>query len=113
MSTELMEKLITTITELSPTVWNIFLKQVQVNIIQNWVYIFICTVLLILCIWITFFSIKKRKEYEFSDWILGIYLGSTVGIIFIILITIFFLNLISYYLNPNYYAIQLLLQNIK
>lgn len=105
-------ELVGAIKDLAPQVWAIYLKQVSLKAIIDGV----SAVLLIIASILSYKSVKygmKMKEEDYTDpweyWVIFGWVGMTV-FTFAAIVNVFYA--ISYLYNPEYYAIDLLLQNL-
>ena len=109
-----LQKLVEFVETASPFLWETLYRQVYVQVFQN---LFWALILLVL----TFASyklyqyckVKKEEDGEYSSWEIGIFFGVTVAVIFPILSLVCFSEVVVRLMNPNYYAIQLILGSVK
>lgn len=108
---ELLQQLIDFLKSSSPFIWSLLIKQVYVNAISNILWGIGLGV-------ISFFLVKlgiygKKKAEEDSLWETGTifaFIGSSIaGFLAFYLLT----ESIMYFINPQYYAITLIVQSLK
>lgn len=111
--TELLQQLINFIKEASPVVWDTFIKQVYVEAGQALIWtvvLVISTVLLIKC---GNYCRHKYNDVDEEDYLFGQYLfGQWMSYAFAIFASLYSVTLItsavSQFINPEYYAIQMI-----
>lgn len=111
--TELLRELLELIKSMSPEVWSIYIKQVQIGIVTS---ISWAVILSVSSLFLALKALPATKEKEnndhYGDWGL-VRFSIYVSIVFLVLISGFILtHAISAILNPEYYAIQQLIKNL-
>lgn len=114
MTAELLNEFVLFLKDIAPEIWEIMLKQVYIQAIVQ----VVLGGLMILCVFKTknFISRAKRKNDEEDgydpDYDMKSILLYALLIVLIIISGLFFVFGIQGLLNPEYYAIQLLIQSI-
>ena len=108
-----LNEVIEYIRNLAPAVWAILMKQVYSNAIVNAIASAIFIVTTIAFLQSIRFCIKKQEKDSYSGWEMGIlFLAMGVFITSIIsLVTL--VSAFQYLFNPEFYAIQQIIQTIK
>lgn len=114
---ETLSQLIAWIREASPLVWGIAMRQVYVGVVMNFVWMAVfatgISALLALARYCRR-GIAKRPEYHDEDWYTeGLWVSIILAIVSVFPTVITLCCAISGLLNPEWYAIELLLGQIK
>jgi hypothetical protein len=108
-------KLIEAVENSAPVVWQIAMRQVYSNVaaLFLWSIAALITAFLLIRLWKKE-SIKTRDVYDDSFWEMGGNIFAAVGIVVSLIAgLILFTNAVQALINPQYYAIQSLLQFVK
>ena len=106
---EMLKQLIDMMKTLAPEIWAIYLKQIYVSTIMAWIW---SGISLIIMGGSLYFVTKLVNKYSDTDDEGYIFISSLFVAIFVVMLIVLGINLdmaIRYGLNPEYYAIQLLL----
>jgi len=118
---ETLRSLVEFVKTASPLVWDAVLRQVYVTAVTNFIWLLALVVGLVVLVKI---SLHCRRNYvvaeaytldgwDRSDWATTMAITMGGAVIVIVAILIGLTETISRLLNPNYYAIQMILQNLK
>ena len=114
MGEEVLSKLVEFIESASPVIWETARRQVVVDLVQSVVWLVICAV-------IAYFSCtkwiphlwRKHKEHKFDGYDIAAVL-LTIGAVIAALAAVGLLtHVVGVAVNPNYYAIRLLLGYVQ
>lgn len=112
---DVLAQLVTFVQETSPEIWRILLKQTRVMALQNLFGFFVSVTIVILLRK----AAKKatEKAEEINDWEIELsmaFLFSWIGIVIACCIACCFLSdTIALFVNPEFYAIELLIQSFS
>ena len=104
-------EIIEMVKSLSPEVWRIFVRQAYVSGISNIAWGFLLGVLTILDVKAVKFFLKKTEEDR--DYEIGVFVGAITGVSLLIMSLVCFSDGITMLANPEYRALELLLQGIR
>lgn len=104
---EALIELVKAIQAVAPSVWEIYMKQVIVNGIQDAIWILIMVVLGIICVPRIGRFLEELDDSTIPPlvWLIVALFGSIP--LFLLL------DLIGYFVNPEYYVIKLMLETIQ
>ena len=109
MGEEVLSKLVEFIGSASPVIWETARRQVVVDLVQSIVWMVLCAIATYVCVkWSKYFWRKHQEDkYGCHEVSVGFLIG---GAVFAALIaTVLLTHIIGVAINPNYYAIRLLL----
>jgi len=109
---ELIVRLIDLVENTAPELWRIGLRQVLAVSIQSAIGIVFSVIIAYVCIRIAIWGKKNMPDDYAEDemWqVFAMVFGLVVGVVAIVIAITTMINLISYVINPEYYAIQYLL----
>ncbi len=113
MEKELLTELISLIKGTAPELWRIAQQQVTVTIYQNVTWIGFFIVAIIVLTFVFMYARQRAKEDTFSDWDVALILAPIFIVFSIAAVLIFANDLIGYAMNPEYYAIKVLLRLVR
>jgi len=109
MGEEVLSKLVEFVESASPIIWETARRQVAVNLVQSTVWMILCAVVAYACIrWSKHFGRKYQENKRGDDDIpaLALGLGAAAAIVAVVSLLTYIAGMA---VNPNYYAIRLLL----
>ncbi len=116
MTEDIIKEIISLLSETSPIVWRIFLKQVYIDVYLSlaWV-VTLAVIIFILAFPVRRFVIKKADEEgdSLSDWTLHLFIIYIISPVCFIVTLILITEAVSKLSNPEYYAIQYLLRTFN
>lgn len=86
------------------------LQQVYVQIVHNFAWAIAATIALVFSVYVAKKAMKKKLEDRWSDWEYGAALGLVGTVISAAVLIVALSTAISYWMNPEWYAVQLLLK---
>lgn len=106
-----LEELVKFIKSVSPELWRIAQRQVQVQIITSWLWIMLAVLLTVGCIILWY----KADKSQYDSWLARNedevkWLTCAIGISALIFIVILILLTTPVMLNPEYYTIQTMMK---
>jgi hypothetical protein len=108
-----IQKLIEFIESKSPFLWETLYKQVYIEIWLNFVWFAVCGGLVVASYKLYKYGLKKKEEDEFSMWEMAA-VGGCCGVVILSVVAVMcFNNGLVRLINPDYYAITLILLNLK
>lgn len=108
-----LQKLIEFVETASPFLWETLYRQVYVEVFQYLLWVLLMLALIFASYKLFRYSEMRKKEDEYSDWEIGVWI-SVVFMVGLPIISLSILSeMISRLINPNFYAIQLILGTIK
>lgn len=113
MEKELLTELISFIKGTAPELWRIAQQQVTVTIYQNVTWIGSFIVAIIVLTFIFMYARQRVKENTFSDWETVLIIAPIFIVFSVIAVLVFANDLIGYVMNPEYYAIKVLLRLVR
>lgn len=113
MEDELLRKLIEFIEQASPVIWGIVRRRVAVELVQSIIWLVVCVVGTYLLARLCKNRWEAYKENTYSDSDISATLSGVAAAILGVAIPIILTNVVSLALNPDYYAIRLLLGFVK
>ncbi len=112
---ELLRELIEVVKNTAPELWRIALLQVKAEIISNIIQVVACVIAVLLLVALMKFSLRKyygsgKSDWERNElWVFGIALSPVIAIFPIFNIVICANAAAMRLVNPEYYAVQVLL----
>ena len=113
MFDNLLTELIDFVKTASPLLWETLIRQVYVQAIATIAWSIGCIIACIVLIKVAKYGHAKCEEDEYSSWSAGEILGWTFAGMFGITAFGLAVSAATYFMNPNYYAIRLILGQIK
>jgi hypothetical protein len=113
----LLQELITTMKELSPLLWETLMRQVYLNALTTSIWAVAALAFSAVCLHICKKAYSYKKQNEEQDYSAISELTIMFSAVGVVGGAIVFLVCISYaipmFINPQYYAIQLILENMR
>ena len=112
MAEELLQKLIDLVTNVAPQLWEIGVRQALIEGGKSILISIVCLVFLSVCVKIGTDVLKDKESIDDETGFLALALFA-VALLCLLIGGSEFIDGISYLLNPQYYAIEILLNLVK
>ena len=108
-----LQKLIEFVETASPFLWETLYRQVYVQVVVHVIWMIIFIGLAAVCYKLFQYGKLEKAKDDDTEWIFGLVLGGIGATVFTVFSVIELEECIIRLINPNYYAIQLILSNIR
>ena len=106
---ELLSELIAFVKQASPALWQIAQQQVRVEAIQGTIGFALLLAATALCAWVCVVFYRGNDDSDLAAMVLG----AVIGIIALVWSMLVLVDTIGRWLNPDFYAIQILVGLVK
>ena len=115
MGEEILRKLVEFIENASPVIWAAASRQVAVNAIRTILAAIVFLVATLVLARLAAYCNKRyhEDERESEDWNVGRWTSITLGLVFFVIFLILAIGVIGPLVNPDYYAIQVLINLVR
>ena len=116
MGEELVVRLVEFVESASPVVWAAARQQVMVRLFQNILGLLFFSSLIVGCVFLLRLSRRKLREAAYEDevpWVIAIAVSVICPVFFGTIAFFCAHDIVGFLLNPDYYAIEILLELFK